>query len=123
LVIFSVVVQGSLVNTAARLAGVPMTQSDQEPWHVSVRLRDEPRGVRRFVVADGSPADGVAIRDLPIGRRPWISLLIREGAAHQPRGSTLLEPGDEVLLLGAGDDLQALFEGEPEPALESELES
>src|SRR5438067_10117178 len=37
---FSVVVQGSLVNTAARLAGVPMTQSDQEPWHVSVRLRD-----------------------------------------------------------------------------------
>ena len=122
-VMFSVVVQGSLVNTAARLAGVPMTQSDQEPWHVSVRLRDEPRGVRRFVVADGSPADRVAIRDLPIGRRPWISLLIREGAAHQPRGSTVLEPGDEVLLLGAGDDLQALFEGEPEPALEPELES
>jgi cell volume regulation protein A len=112
-VMFSVVVQGSLVSVAARLAGVPMTQSDKEPWHVSVRLRDEPRGVRRFLVAPGSAADGVAIRDLPMGRRPWISLLIRDGAAQQARGSTVLEPGDEVLLLGADDDLGELFEGSP----------
>jgi cell volume regulation protein A len=109
-VMFSVVVQGSLVSPAARLAGVPMTQSDKEPWHVSVRLRDEPRGVRRFVVAPGAPADGAAIRDLPMGRKPWISLLIRDGAAHQARGSTVLEEGDEVLLLGAGDDVAGIFE-------------
>ncbi len=112
-VMFSVVVQGSLVSVAARLAGVPMTQSDREPWHVSVGLRNEPRGVRRFVVVAGSAADGVAIRDLPMGRRPWISLLIRDGAAHQARGSTVLERGDEVLLLGADDGLAELFEGRP----------
>jgi Trk K+ transport system NAD-binding subunit len=69
--------------------------------------------VRRFLVAPGSAADGVAIRDLPMGRRPWISLLIRDGAAQQARGSTVLEPGDEVLLLGADDDLGELFEGSP----------
>ena len=112
-VMFSVLVQGSLVPRVARLAGVPMTQTDQEPWHVSVRLRDEPRGVRRYLVAAGAPADGIAIRDLPMGRRPWISLLIRDGAAHQPRGATVLGEGDEVLLLGAGDELRPLFEGEP----------
>ena len=98
-----------------------MTQTDQEPWHVSVRLRDEPRGVRRYVVAAGAPADGVAIRDLPMGTRPWISLLIRDGAAHQPRGSTVLGEGDEVLLLGAADDLRPLFEDEH--ALAPELDA
>jgi potassium/hydrogen antiporter len=112
-VMFSVVVQGSLVSAVARAAGVPMTQTGQEPWHVSVRLRDEPRGVRRYVVAAGAPADGVAIRDLALGRQPWISLLIRDGAARQPRGSTVLGAGDEVLLLGAGDDVRELFEGTP----------
>jgi len=120
-VMFSVVVQGSLVSTVAGWAGVPMTQTDQEPWHVSVRLRDEPRGVRRYVVAAGAPADGVAIRDLPMGKRPWISLLIRDGAAHQPRGSTVLGEGDEVLLLGAGDELRPMFEDEH--ALAPELDA
>jgi potassium/hydrogen antiporter len=110
-VMFSVVVQGSLVGAAARAAGVPMTQSDKEPWHVSVRLSDEPQGVRRYVVRRGARADGAAIRDLPMGRRPWISLLIRNGAAQQARGSTVLEAGDEVLLLGADDALGEMFEG------------
>jgi cell volume regulation protein A len=109
-VMFSVVVQGSLVELVARLTGVPMSVTEQEPWHVSVRLRDEPQGVRRYVVAPDAAAAGTAIRDLPLGRRPWISLVLRDGAARQPRGSTTLEPGDEVLLLGAGDELQPLFE-------------
>src|SRR5947209_106595 len=108
---FSVVVQGRQVSVSARLAGVPMTQSDREPWPVSVGLRDEPPGVRRVLVEAGSAADGVAIRDLPLGRHPWISLLIRDGAALQARGSTVLEAGDEVLLLGASDGLAGLFEG------------
>jgi Trk K+ transport system NAD-binding subunit len=41
----------------------------------------------------------------------WISLVIREGAARQARGSTVLQPGDEVLVLGAGRSAQAMFEG------------
>jgi NhaP-type Na+/H+ and K+/H+ antiporter len=113
---FSVVVQGSLVGPVARASGVPMTLTEPEPWHVSVRLRDEPRGLRRYVVAPGSAAAGVSIRDLPLGRRPWISLVLRDGAARQPRGSMTLEAGDEVLLLGAGDEIQPLFEGDEDRA-------
>jgi potassium/hydrogen antiporter len=105
-------VQGSLVGPVAGATGVPMTLTEAEPWHVSVRLRNEPRGLRRYVVAPGSAAAGVSIRDLPLGRRPWISLVLRDGAAHQPRGSMMLEVGDEVVLLGAGDELGAVFEGD-----------
>jgi cell volume regulation protein A len=115
-VMFSVVVQGTLVGPVARASGVPMTLTEPEPWHVSVRLRDEPRGLRRYVVAPGSAAAGVSIRDLPLGRRPWISLVLRDGAARQPRGSMTLEAGDEVLLLGAGDEIQPLFEGDEDRA-------
>jgi potassium/hydrogen antiporter len=42
-VIFSVVVQGSLVPTVARRLGVPMQPVRPDPWAVDVRLRADPR--------------------------------------------------------------------------------
>src|SRR3954453_14948420 len=110
-VMFSVVVQGSLEPTVAVRVGLQMRQIHQEPWDLSVRLRDEPQEVGRYVVAAGSPADGVALRDLALGERAWISLIMRDGAAHQARGESLLQAGDEVLVLGTSADAQAVFEG------------
>jgi cell volume regulation protein A len=111
-VMFSVVVQGSLVPTVAGRLGLEMRQIHQEPWDLSVRLRDEPQEVGRYVVAAGSPADGVALRDLVLGERAWISLIMRDGAAHQARGDSVLRAGDEVLVLGTSARAQAVFEGE-----------
>jgi cell volume regulation protein A len=110
-VMFSVVVQGSLVPTVAGRVGLQMRQIHQEPWDLSVRLRDEPQEVGRYVVAAGSPADGVALRDLVLGERAWISLIMRDGAARQARGDSVLQAGDEVLVLGTSAHAQAVFEG------------
>jgi potassium/hydrogen antiporter len=110
-VMFSVVVQGSPVPTVAGRVGLRMRQIHQEPWDLSVRLRDEPQEVGRYVVAPGSPADGVALRDLVLGERAWISLIMRDGAARQARGDSVLRAGDEVLVLGTSADAQAVFEG------------
>jgi len=110
-VMFSVVVQGSLVPTVAGRVGLRMRQIHQEPWDLSVRLRDEPQEVGRYVVAAGSPADGVALRDLVLGERAWISLIMRDGAARQARGDSVLRAGDEVLVLGTSAHAQAVFEG------------
>ncbi|HVI18396.1 MAG TPA: cation:proton antiporter [Gaiellales bacterium] len=110
-VMFSVVVQGSLVPTVAGRVGLHMRQIHQEPWDLSVRLRDEPQEVGRYVVAAGSPADGVALRDLVLGERAWISLIMRDGAARQARGDSVLRAGDEVLVLGTSAHAQAVFEG------------
>ena len=41
-VVFSVLVQGSLVPAAARLLRLPMYPVEPEPWALGVRLRDEP---------------------------------------------------------------------------------
>ena len=110
-VMFSVVVQGSLVPTVAGRVGLQMRQIHQEPWDLSVRLRDEPQEVGRYVIATGSPADGVALRDLDLGERAWISLIMRDGAARQARGDSVLRAGDEVLVLGTSAHAQAVFEG------------
>ncbi len=107
-VLFSVVVQGSSMPLVAARLGVPMRVVEQEPWDVSIRLRREPRGVRRYVVAEGARAAGDTIRELPLGEHAWISMIVRDGEPYPPRGSTVLEPGDEVLVLAERVDDGAL---------------
>jgi potassium/hydrogen antiporter len=112
-VLFSVLVQGGSVPYAAARLGVPMRLVEQEPWDLSIRLREEPRGVERFVVARGSRADGESLRDLALGEDTWVSLILRGGLPEQGRGSFVLEPGDEVIVLcraGDGSGLRRVFE-------------
>ncbi len=86
-VVLSVVVQGGLVPTAARILRVPMRLVEQEPWTLGVRLRDEPRGVHRVTVARGAPADGSRIRELSrLPESAWVSLLVRDGQAGAGAG-------------------------------------
>ena len=111
-VVLSVVLQGGAIPVLARRFGVPMHEVDAEPWDLSIRLADEPRGVHRQVVAGTSPAAGVAIRDLPLGEHAWITFVLHDGTAIQPRGSYVLAPGDEVVVLAAGEaahELDRLF--------------
>jgi potassium/hydrogen antiporter len=112
-VAFSVLVQGSTLAFAASKLGVRMREVEPEPWNIYVGLRKEPGGVWRFVLSPAARATGVAIRDLPIGDRAWIILVVREGEAVRAGGSTVLEAGDEILVLAEERDaapLRRLFE-------------
>jgi potassium/hydrogen antiporter len=107
-VAFSVIVQGSSMPVVASRLGIRMRTVEPEPWNISIGLRKEPGGVWRFVVARGSRAEGVLIRDLPIGERAWIILVVRRGEAVRAGGSTRLEAGDEILSLAEDRDASAL---------------
>jgi len=108
-VLVSVAFQGGLLPTLARVWHVPMRVREPEPWALGMRFRDEPEGLHRFVVLQGSPADGTAVEDLPLGEDMWISMISRAGRLVHVRGDTVLRPGDDVLLLApdsaAGGDL------------------
>ncbi|MDQ2749633.1 MAG: potassium/proton antiporter [Actinomycetota bacterium] len=109
-VLISVVVQGGLVPTFARLLHVPMRVLEPEPWALGMRFRDEPHGLRRYYVVAGSPADGATIGGLAVGETAWISMVSRGGQLVQVRGQTVLQADDEVLLLAdPGVDLDAVF--------------
>ncbi len=103
-VAFSVVVQGGLVPFVAERLGIPMRAVAPEPWSLGLRLQEEPAGAHRFTVAPGSPADGVAVREL---EDVWVSLVTRDGALLPVRPETRLVAGDEILILG--DAPSALF--------------
>jgi cell volume regulation protein A len=103
-VVFSVVVQGSLVPAAARLLRVPMRPVEPEPWALGVRLRDEPSGVHQLTVTAGSPADGRTIGELAgLPGEAWVSFIVRDGQLVPIKAATRLRPGDNVLVLADPD--------------------
>lgn len=94
-VMFSVVVQGSLVPAAARLLHLQMRTAEPEPWALGVRLKDEPDGVHRLTITAGSPADGRTIDDLAgLPGDAWISFVIRDGRLVPTKGDTRLRAPD-----------------------------
>ena len=107
-VAFSVLVQGTTIPLVASRLRIPMRVVHPEPWDLSIRLRAEPHGVQRYVVARGSRAAGEAIRDLPLGEHSWVSLVVRDDEPRQARGSHVFAPGDEVLVLSEESDVSAL---------------
>jgi cell volume regulation protein A len=99
LVVFSVLVQGGLVTTVARLYGITMRPVEPRPWSLGLRLSDQPDGAHRYHVTPGAPADGRTVGELHLGDELWISLIVRDGQAIPVTAHTSLLAGDEVLLL------------------------
>ncbi|MGD0685887.1 MAG: cation:proton antiporter [Streptosporangiaceae bacterium] len=114
-VVFSVVVQGSLTPAVARLLRVQMRAVEPQPWALGVRLQDEPSGVHRLTIKTGSPADGRTIDQLAaLPGDAWVSFVVRDGQLVPIKGDTRLRAGDDVLVLadpGLRDQLITAFEG------------
>ena len=114
-VVFSVVVQGSLIPAVAKLLHIQMHVVEPEPWALGVRLRDEPSGVHRLTIKAGSPSDGRTIDDLAdLPGDAWVSFVVRGGQLVPIKGDTRLRAGDDVLVLAPpelGAKLITAFEG------------
>lgn len=114
---FSVLVQGSLVPTVAKLLHLPMHTVDPEPWAIGVRFREEPEGVHRLTVDPGSDVEGWTIDDLGdhVGD-VWVSIVVRDSNLVPVRADSELKAKDDVVILAdseLGDTLTALFRGPP----------
>jgi potassium/hydrogen antiporter len=112
-VIFSVVVQGSLVPAVARRLGVPMQRVRPEPWSVGVRLQAEPETAHEATVAEGSVADGLTVEEVAeLASDIWISIVVRDGQLLPVHRETRLRAGDMLTLLIDGDsreDVSKIF--------------
>jgi potassium/hydrogen antiporter len=96
-VLFSVVVQGTLVPVVATRLRVPMRRIDHDT-----------AAVRPFAVRAGAHADGRSVRELPLAERAWVSSIVREGRPRRVDGATVLAAGDEVHVLCREADEPAL---------------
>ncbi|MGH3436817.1 MAG: cation:proton antiporter [Sciscionella sp.] len=119
-VAFSMLIQALTIPAAARALAVPMCLVTPQPWDISVRLTEEPRGVLRYRVAAGSAADGVAAQCLPLSEGAWIGVIVRGGQVVRPRPECTILADDDVLILGEDErtrDLDDLFCGPVGPDL------
>jgi potassium/hydrogen antiporter len=117
---FSVTVQGGMVPTLAHRLRIPLRTIEPEPWSLGVRFSEEPEGLHRYHVAQGSAADGSPIADLPCGENAWVSLIIRNGVLLPVSGDVTLEADDDVLILADPDEAAAIAHcfATPRPATE-----
>ena len=98
-VLFSVVVQGGSVPAVAARCRVRMREVEPRPWTIGMRLRDAPDTVRRVVVTAGSPPEGQQVRELHAEQNVWVGIVVRDGRALSVGPDTVLQAGDELLLI------------------------
>jgi potassium/hydrogen antiporter len=108
-VAFSVIVQGGTLPALLRRFQVPLRAVEPEPWSLGIRLRHEPEGLHRFAVAADSAADGARVGGLLAAGVGWVSLVIRRGRLVPVNADTVLQGGDEaVVMLSGGHDASRL---------------
>jgi len=105
-VITSVLVQGTTISFVARRLGVA---APMEPRPAQQREPAKPvrhaSNLHEVVVPEGSPAAGRRIVDLDLPQDVLVVLVTRDDESLVPQGSTMLQPGDAVLLVADGDSL------------------
>ena len=96
-VLFSVVVQGASVPHVAKRLGLSFRAVDHDLAEVL-----------EYVVREDAFANGRALRELPLGDRAWVGVLIRDGRPQGFGPETRLVPGDRVHVYCQPDDAAAL---------------
>ncbi len=111
-VLFSVVVQGSLVPMLAERLRLPIRVLEPEPWAFGVRLRDEPDNAHRLTIMSGAAADGLPIGELgQLTDQRRVSLLVRDATLVPITPDTRVRGEDTILVLTEdGCDLEQILE-------------
>ncbi len=99
-VLTSTLIQGAGVEPLARRLGVTSTEPAlPEPVADVAMVRELGAELIAWRVQEGDAAAGLLVRELGLPREALVHLIVREGRALAPRGSTRIEPGDELHLL------------------------
>ncbi len=111
-VVTSTLIQGSTFEPLAKRLGVVSDEAALPPPLIETGIIRE-LGGESFVwrVRPGDAAAGHTIKELDLPREALVNLIVRDGAALPPRGSTEIEEGDElhiVVRLEALDRVQRL---------------
>jgi cell volume regulation protein A len=117
IVLTSVLIQGTTIAHVARWLGVQQPRP-QATFHYPQEFIPQVSASSQLVeltVAPGSPACGRAIMELGLPRGALVVLINRDDDSLVPGGTTILEPGDRVLLLAersALDDVRRVLSNE-----------
>lgn len=116
IVLVSVLVQGTTIPTVARWLGVdaPLSQRRPSPMEF-VEPGYGGKDLYDILIPDGSPAAGRRLVELHLPSGSLVVLITRGEESIVPQGSTVLQPGDAVMLLADQEslpDARAALEGD-----------
>jgi potassium/hydrogen antiporter len=113
-VVTSTLVQGASFEPLARRLGVTTSEPALPRPLVETGLVRQLGGeVLAYQVQEGDAAAGTMVKELGLPREALVNVIVREGAAIPPRGSTEIVPGDELHILvrrPAHDEVERLLE-------------
>jgi len=99
-VVSSTLIQGVTIEPLAKLLGVTSTERALPVPVADVGMvRELGAELISWRVRKDDAAAGLLIRELELPREALVHLIVRNGRAVAPRGSTRIEPGDELHLL------------------------
>jgi len=103
-VVTSTLVQGASFEPLAKRLGLT-TDEPALPQRLleSGRIQQMGGDVIAFRLPDGAAAAGHPVRDLELPREALVNVIVRDGHAIPPRGSTVLQEGDELHVLVRGE--------------------
>jgi len=126
-VVTSTLIQGASFEPLANRLGLT-TDQPALPQRLleSGRIREMGGDVVSYTLPEGAAAAGHPVRELALPREALVNVIVRDGKALPPRGSTELREGDELHILVRSqlrDEVEALTEkwrdgpiGKPAPA-------
>jgi cell volume regulation protein A len=110
-VLVSAVLQGTTLEwVAGRLGLVVATPVTRPPLQIGHGWNS--LNVVEFAVADDHAIAGSEVRELGLPRDTLVAVVVRDGDAIPPRGSTAIRPGDVLFVLapeGKGPELDDVF--------------
>lgn len=100
IVVTSTLVQGATIEPLARRLRLTTTEPALPQPVADIGMVRELGGeLIAWRVGEGDAAAGLLVRELELPREALVHLIVRGGRAIAPRGSTRIEPGDELHLL------------------------
>jgi cell volume regulation protein A len=103
-VVTSTLIQGASFEPLAKRLGLT-TDEPALPQRLleSGRIQQLGGEVIAFRLPEGAAAAGHPVRDLDLPREALVNVIVRDGHAIPPRGSTVLQEGDELHVLVRGE--------------------
>ena len=111
IVLTSVLLQGTTLAAVAGWLGVraPLTAKRRNPFEIVPTQKTESEFVE-LTVSAASPAVGKQIVDLHLPKSVLIVMLTRGDAYMTPRGATILQEGDDLLVLADRHSVSMLYD-------------
>ena len=113
-VLGSALIQGTTLEPLARRLGLTGRRGSYEPPLEVAAVDSLGSGLLEFGVADDSSVVGQHVRELGLPRDALVAVIVRDGEAVPPRGSTLIESGDRLYVLSRKESrrrVERLFDG------------